>query len=58
MFRVLVMHVTPAGVAPHPDEVLELLSEFTFLDNLLHFDLPYEFEWVKDRDHHAELIVY
>lgn len=58
MFRVLVVHLTPVGVDAHPDEIFECISEFTFLEHLYTFDMQFEFAWVKDQPHHAEMLVY
>ena len=58
MFRVLVVHVTPDGVEAHPEAIFECSSEFTFLEHLYKFDMNFEFEWVRNQPHHAEMLVY
>lgn len=41
----------------HPDRILELDSEFTFLDKLYYLDVAYEFEWVRNKPHQAEILI-
>lgn len=43
---------------PAPDEIFETISQFTFLEKLYNCGLKFEFEWVKDREYHAVMLVY
>lgn len=52
-FKVLVLDAN--GV--RPDQVLELVSELTFLDKLYYLDAPYEFAWVHGKPHQAEILI-
>jgi hypothetical protein len=57
MFRVLVLHVTSSPATRFADDVFEDISEFNFLDRLLHSGLNYELAWVHGKTHDAELII-
>lgn len=57
MFRVLVLHVVNSPVTQFADEVFEDISEFNFLDRLLHSGLNYELSWVHGKLHDAELLI-
>lgn len=59
MFKVLVLHVPLSKDAVrHDDEIVEFLSEFTFLEKLYTLGCDFEFDWVRERGYHAELIVH
>lgn len=57
VFRVLVLDIS-AGDQSHPEETAEFCSEADFLDKLLTSGLSYVLEYVQDKPHRAELLVY
>jgi len=57
VFVVLVMDVS-RGPDSHREEIAEFCSESDFLDKLLTSGLAYYFEYVADKPHNAELLVY
>ena len=53
----MVMDVS-RGPDSHREEIAEFCSESDFLDKLLTSGLAYYFEYVADKPHNAELLVY
>jgi len=52
-FKVLVLDAS--GV--HPEQVLEFNCEGDFTDKLYFLREPYEFEWTRNKPHHAEILI-